>query len=409
MGETAVLDDWLGRFVQASLLDQAVDRFIALVDAEILRTLPELAQDSVLVGDLHRSTRYQWLSFLTSLGKPVHELTLPAQASDLARSLARRGLDVRILLRVYLNAHHGVFAYIAEAIDRLEVGEPAPDEVLRTIWSRADRWMDESIETLIVTFTDERERDFAGSAVRRTELVDSIVAGEDVDVEQASRHLGHPLHLCQTAFLVWSGAVDTGTPLVLQSVAEGVARSIGGGTLFSQLSGSRDLRFWVATPSPPSEATLAALTPPRDAGVALAVGRPAGGLAGFRVSHLEARAAQQLGMAAELAPRLISYRDTELLCMALADRPALNRMARREIGPLCLADKNLAPIRETVLTYLANRMNVEATAERLFVHGNTVRYRLAKAEELLGCQIAGRPRHLELALQYVAYFGPPPG
>ena len=112
-------------------------------------------------------------------------------------------------------------------------------------------------------------------------------------------------------------------------------------------------------------------------------------------------------MASRLQPRFLDYRSVEVLSLALADRGALERMVRREVGPLCGADKNLEPVRETVLVFLSHRMNVEAAAERLYVHGNTVRYRLAKAEELLGCSLAERPRQIELALQYVAHFGAP--
>jgi DNA-binding PucR family transcriptional regulator len=39
------------------------------------------------------------------------------------------------------------------------------------------------------------------------------------------------------------------------------------------------------------------------------------------------------------------------------------------------ADKYLAPVRETALVYLSQRQNVEATADLLFVHKNTVRPR----------------------------------
>jgi len=38
----------------------------------------------------------------------------------------------------------------------------------------------------------------------------------------------------------------------------------------------------------------------------------------------------------------------------------------------------------TVVRYLALDMDVGRTARSLFLHGNTVRYRLHKAEELLG-------------------------
>ena len=56
---------------------------------------------------------------------------------------------------------------------------------------------------------------------------------------------------------------------------------------------------------------------------------------------------------------------------------------------------------------LTKRMNVEAAAERLFVHKNTVRYRLSRTEELLGHPLAERAALVELALRHVAVFGPP--
>ncbi|MGW8683931.1 helix-turn-helix domain-containing protein [Streptomyces sp. NPDC055817] len=50
---------------------------------------------------------------------------------------------------------------------------------------------------------------------------------------------------------------------------------------------------------------------------------------------------------------------------------------------------------------------MEATAEQLFVHKNTVRYRLTRAEKILGHPLTDHTAKVELALRYIALFGPP--
>lgn len=45
-------------------------------------------------------------------------------------------------------------------------------------------------------------------------------------------------------------------------------------------------------------------------------------------------------------------------------------------------------LRETLVTFLALDQNIGATAEAMFVHANTVRYRLSKIEELYGEPVA---------------------
>lgn len=400
-------EEWLGRFVKESLRDESVEQFAARVDAEIVLAIPELGSDPVLLGDLRQSTQQQWIAFLHALRRPEHGLSLPEEALDLARSLARRSKDVKVLLRVYLSAHRGVFAYLTDVIDHLGGDELGTEYVLREVWKRADLWMDESIESLVGTFFEERQRELDGSAARRSELVAAILTGEDVDEQQASTELNYPVNAWHTAFFVWSPRADRRTSASLRSAADAVAKCFPGSRPLTEVVGSRDLRGWVATRNhPPADAfdRLRELDLPD---LSLAVGVPAFGSDGFRSSHVEAGAAQHLALTSAASPRFIDYRSVEVLCLALTDKDALVRMVHREVGPLCGSDKNLEPVRETVLTFLTNRMNVEATAERLYVHGNTVRYRLAKAEELLGCQLADRPRQIELALQYVAHFGAP--
>jgi DNA-binding PucR family transcriptional regulator len=407
VSRSSAFEDWLNEFVRDSLTEEAIAAFAETVDAEIIQALPEFGSDPVLVDDLRRSTRHQWIAFLHGLRNPEHGLKLPVEALDLARSLARRSKDVKVLLRVYLSAHRGVFSYLTESIDRLGGGELGSDHILRELWKRADLWMDESIESLIETFFEERQRELDGSAARRAELVGVILAGDDIDEAEASAELAYPFEAWHTSFLVWTSRADARTTASLRSAADAVAKCFPAARLLTEVAGSRDLRGWVATRTPPPAEAFEQFRSLDISDVNIAIGVPAAGQDGFRSSHADARATQSLAMASRAAPRFLDYRSVEILSLALADRDALVRMVRREVGPLCGSDKNLDPVRETVLTYLTNRMNVEATADRLYVHGNTVRYRLAKAEELLGCQLAERPRQIELALQYVAHLGAP--
>jgi len=246
-----------------------------------------------------------------------------------------------------------------------------------------------------------------GAMARRAELIESLLEGVDVEVDQATQRLAHPLRQWQSAFVLWTAEADASTTDAMVSVAGELARALGGPRPLVRVAGSRDVRCWVATPGRPGPAALTEVgTSLADGTVRVAAGTPFAGLEGFRSSHLEALAAQHLAMSAVRVPPLLRYSDVELLCLT-AERPELlQRMVVREVGALCGADKNLAHLRETVLTYLSSRMNVEAAAERLFVHKNTVRYRLSRAEELLGHPLAERAALVELALRHVAVFGP---
>lgn len=402
---------WLDRFTRDLSTEDRVAAFVRRVDEEITARIPEIAADPVLVDDLHASTRHQWLAFLSMLTQPHHRLVLPQQADDLARSLARRGADLGVLLKVYRAAHHGVFGFMTSVVDALGADAPPRDEVLKLLWHRADLWLDDSIEALIGTFYDERQEQHEGAMARRAELIESLLAGVDVPVDEATPRLGHPLGQWQSAFVLWADVVDASTTDAMISVAGELARALGGPRPLVRVAGSRDVWCWVATPERPDPTALAeAGRALAEGAVRVAAGLPAAGLAGFRSSHLEARAAQHLAMSAVGLPPLVRYADVELLCLT-AERPdLLQRMVTREVGALCGADRNLAALRETVLTHLTHRMNVEATAAALFVHKNTVRYRLARAEELLGHPLAERAALVELALRHVEAFGqPPPG
>ncbi|SDK72675.1 DNA-binding transcriptional regulator, PucR family [Nocardioides sp. YR527] len=406
-GDRMELAEWVRVFALQATRDDALEEFVRVVDDRIASQVPEIASDPMLLDDLHNSTRSQWRTFAAALPQH-HKLTLPAGADELARSLARRGLDLSVLLKVYRAAHRAVFAFIAEATEDLAESDPPKDTVLRFLWSRAEQWMDDSVEALIETFYAERQELLEGAMLRRSQLVEALLRGTVTDADAASVELSHPLNHWQVGFVLWAPAAGEKTQQHLAQLATQAARAIGAARPVLHPSSGRELCCWAATPVRPDLEPLSDLIADLDkAGAQVSIGSPARGIAGFRTSHDEARAAQRLCLGATRPTSLVRYDDVDLLCLVGEQNGLLDRFVVREVGALIGPDRNLTLIRETLLVFLSTGLNYTATASRLFVHKNTVRYRLARAEELLGRPLTERSAHLELALRYTAFFGPP--
>ena len=119
------------------------------------------------------------------------------------------------------------------------------------------------------------------------------------------------------------------------------------------------------------------------------------GTAGFRLSHLQARAALVVA-----GRSVVHYTDVELACLAsgAVAEDVRAEFVRRELGGLSADDDATQRLRETVRVYLQLGCDATVTAERLHLHPNGVRYRVKQAEEKLGHGVNQRRAQLELAL-----------
>lgn len=400
------LASWVRGFVAMASEESQVRAFVGRVDDEITAQLPEVAADPVLVQDLHGSTGSQWRAFLAML-EDEYRLVLPDPAYGLALSLARRGMDLGVLLKVYRVANQAVFAFLNEIIEAAGEGAPARDEVLVFIWARAARWMDDAVESLIETFVGERQRLHDGTVARRTEMIDALLGATPPAAREAEKALGHAVRHWQTGCVIWGEHNDASTTAATSDAARALSQALGGPPALSVVAGSRDLWCWVATPGQPDLQVLSGLAQQLAShGLRLAVGLSQPGVPGFRSSHAEARAVQELALDARATPSVMLYADVELLCLTAGRPDLMRRTVLRELGGLLGADKNLGLLRETVLVHLTSP-SIDASAERLFVHKNTVRYRIARAEELLGHPLSERSTQLELALRWVRFSGIP--
>jgi hypothetical protein len=71
----------------------------------------------------------------------------------------------------------------------------------------------------------------------------------------------------------------------------------------------------------------------------------------------------------------------------IADRDVGDELLRRIVEPVLAHGRTGEAVLETVVRYLANDLRLEVTAEEMFLHVNTVRYRLRRFEELSGMSL----------------------
>jgi DNA-binding PucR family transcriptional regulator len=80
----------------------------------------------------------------------------------------------------------------------------------------------------------------------------------------------------------------------------------------------------------------------------------------------------------------------------LADGELGDELKRRYLDPLIDSSDIAQTLVETTRRYLENGMRVEATAKAMFLHANTLRYRLKRFEELTRCDLKDPDRRIEV-------------
>jgi DNA-binding PucR family transcriptional regulator len=209
--------------------------------------------------------------------------------------------------------------------------------------------------------------------------------------------------------VIWAPSPGADDTRRLDQAASAVATPLGAGEpLVVVRSRGSELWAWYSAIEafrPDALAALAGLT--ADPGVRIAVGRPRPDLDGFRRSHDDARAAARVAvLAGDGEASLTLYDDVELASLLSADLVRARAFVRDELGQLAGPSRMMARLRDTMLVLLEEGMSNAHTAERLFVHQNTVAYRLGRAQELLGHRLVDRRFQSTAALVLAQTLGP---
>lgn len=400
---------WVERHAETMLREDLVTELTEVVTSELAAEVPEVAADIGIRRDLDVSVHDLLWSYLVQSAKdPQADMTFPPAAVELARTLAVRGHDVSLLLRMYRVGQRVFWAKLMRIVtDRIADSELRM-AVLEFLWERVSRVLERNIDLLVDTHTEESERRLRGALVRRTETVHAILRGEAVDVSAATGQLGHNLLRYQTALVLWAreSAGEPDPAEQLESLAGEAASMLGCSRPLAVRSSARVVWAWLAGGDElPLERLRALDALRRSDSLRIAVGTAVPGLDGFRTSHREALRAQRVAAASVRDEPVTCYRDVELISCLSADDEAMRAMVRRELSGLAGSGETVRRLRATALAYL-DAGGARAAAAALGVHKNTVLYRLRQVEDLLGHPLDDRPLGLHLALLLADRYGP---
>jgi DNA-binding PucR family transcriptional regulator len=368
-------------------------------------TMPELSSidDDELRAELLRSVEANIAQVLRVLrsGGGADTVVVPPEAFDLMRGFVRRGFPLAALLRTYRLGHAWLWERWSQALaERIE-----DRAELTAVQERTSAFMfayvDRVSDVLVDEFGSERERMMRGAAQLRAETVRSLLAGEAIDEEVAGQRLGYELRRHHIALRISSVASEVRG---LERAAIEAAAAIGPGEPLVVPSGAASVDVWCGSYQQPATDVLEAYQPPD--GIRVAFGRPAERVAGFRRSHDEAmQAARIASLAGAVATPVTGYDRVELVSLLTSDLPRARTFVADQLGPLASPDEPAERLRATVLAFLSAGGSSTRVAKELYVHQNTVTYRVKRAEELLGRRVGDRPVELTCALLLAATLG----
>lgn len=299
-----------------------------------------------------------------------------------ARLDARDGVPLDTVLRRYLAGNALFGDFLVEEAERAEV----PSSVLRRLLGEQATLGDRLIAAVSEEHAREAKSRPRSAAERRRECVKSLLAGELVDHSELDYDLdGHHLGL-----MVKGEDVEE----LMREVAQALDRRLLAVKREDEpkwawwLGGGRELQ---------TEQALRALADVVPGGVFVAVGEPAEGLAGWRSSHFQAKAA--LPVAERRGLSVVRYADVAVLAAVLRDDLLVTSLRQIHLEPLERARDGGGVARETLRAYFDAERNISSTAAALGVDRATVRNRLRAIEELLGRPLRGSLADLEIALR----------
>lgn len=304
---------------------------------------------------------------------------IPSTAAAQARRAARNGVRLDTVLRRYAAGDRLLGDFVMDEADRF------PSRALRKVLQAQGPQVDRLMAAVATEYMDELGRMKRSPSQRLAERVQRLVTGEgpsdvgDLEYTFDAWHLG----------------------LIVEGVkAEAGVRALAAGLDSQALvvpRGDGVVWAWLGARRPLAVEDVERLHSAGIAGeVSLAVGEPRSGLDGWRLTHREAQAAQEVML--RKPQRLTRGRDVILVAAVLRDDALTKSLVETYLAPLEGHGDSGAVLRETLRAYFSAGLNAATAAAALAVDRHTVQRRLRKVEEALGRLLPNCHAELVVAL-----------
>jgi DNA-binding PucR family transcriptional regulator len=345
-------------------------------------------------------------------GIDIERVEPPTAALEYSRRLAERGVPVNALVRAY---RLGQDTLLQRSLGEVRRQSDAPDVAslaVQRIVEITFRYIDWMSQRVVTAYESERERWLQNRSAVRAARTRELLAGKSVDIAAAEAALGYRLDQRHLGIAAWmrTGAPgedeDELSPLERFVLRLGERFSCPARPLFVPCDNSS---AWAWLPIgrraavDPGVIRQAAGSGGR---VMVAVGEPAPGVDGFRITHTQAVQTQAVALLGEAdAPQVSMFRQVGVAALLSADVEAARAWVSQILGRLATDDDHSARLRETLRVFLATGGSYTASAAQLAMHKNSVKYRVEKAEQERGRPIRDDRLDVELALHACHWLG----
>jgi hypothetical protein len=311
---------------------------------------------------------------------------VPTQLYAQARLAARNGVDLPTVLQRYFDGYTLLEGFVDELAEEEGVFGSASLREVRRVSSLL-------FKRLIASIGEQYEQEIrsrtASPVSRRTNLVRRALDGERIDASQLNYdfdafHVG----------LVASGPDST-------AAIESLAKALDCISLMVEAP-SASTWGWLGRRSPPDIARVQRLVSEkhRPTGSFLAIGEVNRGRAGWRLTHLQAKAGLPVSLRRQ--DRFFRYGDDPFIASLLQDDLLAESLRQMYLSPLSEEPDGGEKLRQTLRAYFAAERNGASAAEALKVSRQTVKNHLRTVEERLDRPLTGCIASVEAALRLEA-------
>lgn len=399
----------------ASTLNRRLTSITADVSHVLSTEIPELRADNKLLELLAASVESNVDTIFHTLQHDIApgNLDAPAAATEYARRLSQHAVPVNALVRAYRLGQSTLFDLFFEEVRNSDVNPELTMDVLQRIITVVSAYIDRVSQQVVDIYERERERWLANQSSIRAVRVQDILAGNaPADVGEALNYSLDQEHL---AAIVWIRDNDSTTDqlFTLEAAGRDIAQFLqsSGGPLFvasDRVTGWLWVPLGVRSSANPDARYLSDYLARRHKRLAMAIGELSYGTSGFRRSHLQARKARALAIAAEgNAPLVTAYTEPAVstLSMLVENMPATREWVIHVLRGLAKDNEHAARLRETLRVYLASGSSNTAAGEIMNLHYNSVKYRIKRAVEERGRDFRTDRVDVELALLACQWLG----